>query len=355
MLIEQQALRAVVRAVVAAGGSGAAEASVVADHLVEANLAGHDSHGVGMIPAYVKGLRSGALRPNRHVQMHSDQGCMLVLDGGQGYGQVIGRESMELGIERARAHGICLLALRNTFHLGRIGTYAEQCAAVGLVSMHHVNVIGHAPLVAPFRGSDRRFSTNPYTCAIPPTAATPPAVLDMATSKVAYGKVRVARERGERVPEGALIDVHGAPTTDPEVMYTPPLGAMCAFGEHKGYALAVMNELLAGVLSGGGTIATETRTDAIINNMLSIVIDPARLIPAAAYAEGVDAFVAHVKASPPAQADRPVLVPGDPERAARAGRAARGIELEDDVWSAILAAGVELGLGEPELRALAGA
>lgn len=353
MRITGHALRAVARAIVAAGGSSETEAATVADHLVDANLAGHDSHGVGMLPEYVNCLGLGTLRANRELVVLADQGCTLVLDGGAGYGQVMGRDAMCIAIDRARQHGVCVTALRNTFHLARIGAYAEQCAAAGMVSMHHVNVIGHGALVAPFGGSDRRFSTNPYTCAVPGTDHTPPTVLDMATSQVAYGKVRVARARGLNVPEGALVDAGGQPSTDPGVMFEPPLGAMSCFGAHKGYALAVMNELLAGAVAGGGTIACETRTDAIINGMLSVVIDPARFNDAGARETQTDACVNHFKASPPADPDRPVLVPGDPERAARATRGCDGIEVEDSTWAAILDAGAAVGLAHDDLQRLA--
>ena len=349
----QQALRAVARTIVAAGGSAAEEAAAVADHLVEANLAGHDSHGVGMLVEYVNCLRAGSLRPNRRLEVLADHGSVLVLDGGQGYGQVMGGAAMELAIERARRHGVCVAALRNSFHLARIGAYAEQCAAAGLVSTHHVNVIGHGGLVAPFRGSDRRFSTNPYTCAIPATGDTPATVLDMATSQVAYGKVRVARDRGAKVVEGALLDASGSPSTDPNVMFDEPQGAMTCFGAHKGYALAVMNELMAGAVTGGGTIARERRTDAIINGMLSVLIDPHRLTTPADYATEVDAFVAHVKASPPADPALPVLVPGDPERIARAQRGRDGIDIGAATWEAILAAGELLGVTRQTLVAIA--
>ncbi len=353
MNIAEPALRAVARTIVAAGGSSAAEASAVAEHLVEANLSGHDSHGVGMLPEYVNCLRAGTLHPNRELIVVADHGCLLVLDGGQGYGQVMGRAAMHRAIERAAVHGVCVVALRNCFHLARIGAYAEQCAAAGMVSMHHVNVIGHGPLVAPFGGSDRRFSTNPYTCAVPGTATTPPTVLDMATSQVAYGKVRVARARGESLPAGALVDAAGQPSRDPNVMFEPPLGALNCFGAHKGYALAVMNELLAGAIAGGGTIADDTRTDAIVNGMLSVVIEPGRLTDPHTRETQIDRCVAHIKASPPADPTRPVMVPGDPERAARATRAREGIDIEPDTWEAILEAGEALGIERAQLLSLA--
>ena len=355
MLIQHDKLRAVVRAICAAAGSTGDEPAQVADNLVYANLTGHDSHGVGMLPRYIACALSGTLKLNQHVKIVQDHGTMLVLDGQAGYGQVIGGEAMALGIERARTHGVVVMALRNSFHLCRIGAWAEQCAAEGMISMHYVNVIGHKPLVAPFRGADARYATNPYTCILPATDANPTTLLDMATSVVAMGKVRVAKNKGEAVKDGALIDSAGKPTTDPNVMYTPPFGAVLPFGEHKGYGMALMAEMLAGVLSGGQTMRPETiRTDdTIINNMLTIVFDPRRLVGEDFYKAEVDATIAHVKASPPQDPAEPVLVPGDPERATRAEREANGVPLDGATWEEILAAAESVGLTRGDIEGMA--
>ena len=150
------ALTRAIEAIVAAGGSEAREAKLVSSNLVLANLMGHDSHGVGMIPRYVDALGEGGLKPNRHPSVTLDSGTMLALDGQMGYGQAVGVEAMDLGIERARKHGVCVMGLGRAHHLGRIGHWAEQAVAQGLVSIHFVNVISRA-IVAPWGGSDARF------------------------------------------------------------------------------------------------------------------------------------------------------------------------------------------------------
>jgi uncharacterized oxidoreductase len=354
MLIKHDKLRAIVRAICTAAGSKGDEPAQVADNLVDANLTGHDSHGVGMLPRYVACVLIGELTPNQHVKVLKDDGTILMLDGGKGYGQVIGREAMTLGIERARRHGVCVLTVRDSFHLCRIGAWAEQCAAAGMVSMHYVNVLGRRPIVAPFRGSDARYGTNPYTCVLPGTDNNPPVLLDMATSLVAVGKVRVARNKGERVKPGALIDSEGSPTTDPNVMYTQPYGAVLPFGEHKGYGMALMSEMLAGVLSGGDTMRRDTarEKDVAINNMLAIVFDPARFVDGGRYGAEVDATIADVKASPPQDPAAPVLMPGDPERASRAERGANGIPIDDATWDELLTAAESVGLAREEILAM---
>src|SRR6218665_3229891 len=202
-----------------AAGSRAAEAQKVAANLVLANLSGHDSHGVGMVPRYVDAVLEGGLKPNTSAKATVDIGTMLALDGQRGYGQVVGEQAMQMGIERAQQHGSCIMTVGNSHHLGRIGHFAEMAIAAGLVSLHFVNVLSR-PVVAPFGGGDGRFGTNPCCIGIP-LQGQEPFVLDFATSRVAQGKMRVAHNKGERVPEGTLIDELGRPTTDPGVVVGP--------------------------------------------------------------------------------------------------------------------------------------
>jgi len=353
--IAAKPLRAVVRAMCLAAGSTETEAGLVAENLVQANLYGHDSHGVGMLPNYFDGIHSGALKVNQHAKIVRDEDAVIVIDGGTGFGQVIGKEAMDIAIERTRRLGVCVMAIRNSYHLCRIGAWAEQAAAAGMVSTHHTNVVGHGAIVAPYRGSDGRYVTNPYTAVMPATENNPPVLLDFATSFVAAGKIRVARNKRVPAPEGALIDHRGRPTTDPNVLYEEPKGALKSFGEHKGYGMALLNELFAGVLSGGGTCRPETQREpaAIINCMLSVVIDPMRLVAREFFNAETDATIAHVKTSPPANPTEPVLVPGDPERATAKERGANGIPVDDETWSQIKAGAALFGLHGEEMDRLA--
>ena len=355
--IDHGKLRDAIAAVCAAGGSEEREARIVADNLVDANMSGHDSHGVGMVPSYILAVVNGGLNLNAHAKIVVDHGAIVVIDGVSGYGQVIGQEAMEIGIERAKTHGAAVVGLRNAHHIGRIGQWGEQCAAAGLVSMHHVNVIGHPGSVAPFRGSDARYVTNPYCAVMPATEENPPTVLDFATSFVAMGKIRVARNKGEPAPEGALIDKTGQPSRDPNIMYTNPKGgALNPFGEHKGYGLALLNEILPAAMLGAVGCRPETNFDPpkTINNMLSIIIDPMKLVSRDRFNSEVDATIKHVKASPAADPAKPVLVPGDPERMSKAKRAAEGVPVDDETWREIAEAGESVGLATADLNRIAG-
>jgi uncharacterized oxidoreductase len=354
MRIVPARLRRLTATILGRGGSEPAEADLVAGHLVDANLAGHDSHGVGLIPHYVRHLQAGLVVPNTSVKALKDDGAFLMFDGQRGFGRRVAGEAMAAAIERGRTAGVVVVTLANAHHVGRVGAYGELASAAGLVSIHFVNVADHAGLVAPFRGSDARFSTNPVCIGMPGTDTQPPLLLDMATSGVAMGKVLVARLAGKRLPDGNLIDAHGTPTNDPEVMYREPRGALLPFGAHKGYALAVLTELLAGAMSGGGTIQPENpRRGGIVNNMFSILVDPARLAGVDWMRREIDGFVGYVKASPATDPARPVLVPGDPERLAREARQREGIPLDAATWDEMVTAGAAMGVTRAQAESIA--
>jgi uncharacterized oxidoreductase len=346
-------LSAIGATIIAAGGSRAEEARLVADHLVDANLAGHDSHGIGMVPAYVRHVLARLVVPNTRVKTVKDDGPTLMFDGQRGYGRAVAGEAIAAAIARCRETGVVAMTLANAHHIGRVGAYGELAAAAGLVSLHFVNVTDHRALVAPFRGTDARFVTNPVCIAFPATDRQPGILLDMATSAIAMGKVRVARNEGKLVDEGVLLDETGRPTRDPGVMYREKHGALLPFGGHKGYALAVVTELLAGALSGGPTIQpANPRLGGTINNMFSVLVDPARLAGVDWLRREIDGFVDFVKASPPADPAAPVLVPGDPERLARERRAREGVEVDAVTWAELVAAAEQLGVTRTALDAI---
>jgi uncharacterized oxidoreductase len=311
-------------------GSGEREARLTADHLVTANLSGHDSHGIGMAPRYVKSWKCGELQLNRQVEVVLDNGPLVTIDGRHGMGQSVTHQAMEIAIARAKAHGVCVMGLKNAHHLGRVGHWAEQAVATGLASVHFTNAVSTVPMVAPHGGGVARFLTNPFTVGIPrPDGG--PILLDFATSAIAHGKVRVAWNKKKHdpsveVPEGCLIDAVGRPTRDPNVMFEPPEGphgALQTAAAHKGYALAMVCELLGAALTGGATAAPAHRTMqfAIWNSMLAIVFDPQRIGPAERFAAEARAFTDWVQSAPLSGATDRIMMPGDPERRARAERA----------------------------------
>jgi len=352
-LIPLPRLQAAMQLVVRGFGSSPAEVSAVVDNLIAANLTGHDSHGIGMLPRYAEAYLQGGLTPNAHVSTELDGGALLRLNGNAGFGQVIGHEAMALGIARARSSGCCVVALGNSHHLGRIGAWAEQAAAAGLVSVHFVNVIARA-VVAPHGGGDARFGTNPF-CAGVPLPGREPVILDFATSMIAQGKTRVAYNKGETVAPGCLIDDQGQPTQNPRYSVVPPLGALLTFGAHKGFGLALMCELLGGALAGGMTQRDDDGTRRrVLNGMFSVLVDPSALGGQAAFESEALAFLDWVKDSPAREGFDPVAVAGEPERATRARRTAGGVPVDATTWQEILDAAAKLDVNPAQVRAAAG-
>jgi uncharacterized oxidoreductase len=327
-------------------GSDPAEAAIVAEHLVDANLTGHDSHGVGLLPAYAANLRKGVLLANRRGRVAMESGPLAAVEGDGGYGQVIARDAMAVAIRIARAQGVAVVALRRTHHIGRVGAYGEQLAEAGLASLHFVNGNSGPPPVAPWGGREGRFATNPVCIAMPGSARHPRFVLDFATSRIAMGKARVAHNAGKSVIPGALLDAAGAPTTDPGVLYRQPRGVLLPFGEHKGFGLALACDILAGIVGGAGSIQPGNPRDrGIVNGMLSIAIDPARF-DGGGEAE-YDALLDYVLGCAPVDGNLPVMIAGDPERRNRADRGARGIPVDPGTWRQLADFARTLGIDPP--------
>ena len=336
-----------VEAIFVAAGSEPREAEIIAAHLVDASLMGHDSHGIIRVSKYIDWLRAGQVRANRRLRIVSDRGALVVADGEFGFGQVVGREAMDIAAERARSHGLATVALRNCGHLGRIGAWPEMLAERGLASIHFVNTSGFGILVAPFGGADRRLSANPIAAGTPRKGGRP-IILDIATSAIAEGKIQLARNKGEQLPPGLVLDGHGQPTTDPNVFYADPPGAILPFGGHKGSGLSFFCEILAGSLTGGqASNPKSTTADRLVNNMLSLAFDPAAFGDSDAFANDLTRLVEWVKAAPPSTPGGEVLLPGEVEDRVRRERVDKGLPIDDATWRALSMTAASLGVPTP--------
>ena len=324
-----------------AAGCGPAERSRIAHYLVESNLVGHDSHGVIRVPYYIDWLRAGKVVANQTLKVVFENDALAVVDGQFGFGQVMGEESMRLGIDKAGRQGVAVVALRNSGHLGRIGDWAEMAAAAGKVSLHFVNTSGGGILVAPFGGTQRRISANPIAAGIP-SASGPPIILDISTCTIAEGKLKVAFNKGSKVPDGCILDGDGQPTNDPRAFYASPPGAILPLGGHKGYGLSVLAEVLAGALTGGS--CSHFGVDRVANGMLSIVIEPSFFQTADSFAREIADFVTHVKSSRTVVPDGEILMPGEPEARTRVRKLRDGIEVDETTWGQIVATAESLGV-----------
>jgi len=324
-------LRALALKAVAACGCPPDEAEMIADSLVRSNLAGHDSHGLIRIEQYVQMVQSGAIVPGAPTTVVRETPCAALLDGGWNFGQVVGRRALELAIRKAREYGTGTVSVRNSNHLGRLGEYTLLAAEAGMICIGTVNNHGRGNLVAPFGGSDGRLATNPISFACPGPER--PIVVDITTSVVAEGKVRLKRNAGQPAPEGWLIDNQGRPTTDPNDLYATPRGAILPFGGdvgHKGFALGVMVDILSGALSGAG--CSQSATGRLGNAMFFMVLDIEKFLPKEEFLEHVAVFEEYVRASPPAPGFQEILMPGEPEFRTEERRRREGVVIDDETW-----------------------
>lgn len=350
MIIKHERLQALTTAIFKAAGCQAQEAERVAFYLVEANLAGHDSHGVLRIPTYVQWLQSGKVLPNKTLKIIFENDVIAVADGEFGLGQSLGEQTMKLGIAKSSRHGVAVIALRNSGHLGQIGAWALMAARANKISIHFVNTSGAGILVAPYGGISRRISANPIAAGVPIKGGEP-VVLDISTSTVAEGKIRLALNKGIPVPDGCLIDAQGRPTNDPKVFYGNPPGAILPFGGHKGSGLAIVADLLAGALTGSSCSNPE-HAHRVVNGMLTILIDPTAFVSEDEFYQEAQRFLAYVKSSEKASQTDEILLPGEIESRTRDKRLQEGIHLDDQTWSQILGTSGSLGLSRQQVDKL---
>jgi uncharacterized oxidoreductase len=317
------------------------DAAWVATLLVRANLRGHDSHGVIRIPHYVRSLKAGETNPTPSIRVEHETAVIARLDGDLGFGQVVARRGIALAIDKAKAQGLSAVTLRRTNHVGRLADYAEMAAAEGLVGMLWVNV-PMALNVAPWGGAARRLGTNPHAIAVPGPGGTVAMSHDFATSVWAEGKLKVKFNRGEKAAPGVMLNGRGEPSTDPREYYADPPGSLLTAGEHKGYGLSLVIEILAGILSGTG--AARPKPGPVRNGTLMMCLDPERFLPLADLHARVAGLFAFVRSAPLAAGAREILIPGEPEERTLRERRATGVPLDDETWRQIRECAAEVGV-----------
>ncbi len=323
------------------------EAETVIQFLVTANVVGHDSHGVIRIPQYVTAIHRGMIKPGTPIEITKETPSTAVINGNWGFGQVITSKAMRIAIEKARAHSVSVVGAHHCNHIGRLADYTIMATEQNMMGIAMVNNHGAGSLVAPHGGRERRLSTNPICFAVPtgsPQSQTEPLVVDITTSVVAEGKVRVMRNRGEPIPEGWILDAQGNPSTNPADLYEPP-GAMLPFGDivaHKGFALSMMVDILSGVISNAGF----SREDAsrIGNGVFLTVINISTFMPIEEFAAQIKTLIEFIKSSELAPGFDEILIPGEPEARTRKKRLAEGIFIDDETWKQIIEAGKSVGI-----------
>lgn len=325
--------------VLEAVGTPPEPARLVAKQLVEANLTGHDSHGVVRLPQYCKDRKDGQIKPDAQPTIERENATTAVVDGQRGWGPVAAWFATDLAIRKAEQAGISAVCVRNTYHVGRVGVYPEAAAVKGYVGIAFCNVHGGGR-VAPWGGKEGLLGTNPIAIAVPTENS--PIVVDFASSAVAEGKVRLAMFEGRKVPLGWVLDEEGEFSDDPNEAYGP--GTLAPLGGdqgHKGYGLAVALDLLGGVLSGAGC---GLMTKWYGNGLLLQVIDPANFGDPAEFRRGIQDYCRYLKSASPRDGVEEVWLPGEVEKNHRAVRAEQGVEVATEVWQQLGQLNDELGI-----------
>lgn len=318
-----------------AEGVSDAEAEVVATHQVKANLVGHDSHGVIHIPEYVDRIHRGHIVPGAPFEVVRESATSARIDGHWGFGFVVTERAMRMAIEKARTHDVAAITVFQQSHIGRLGDYPTMAAAEGMIGIITADSGAGPKAVAPFGGRERRLGTNPICIGVPSDLEAT-VLLDMATSAVAAGKVSLARNRREQIPDSWVIDKDGNPTTDPNDYYRG--GAILPVGAdqgHKGSGLSFMVEMFSGILTGlGFGIDPQARHN---DGCFIAVFNVNAFRPLAEFKQEVREFAEYIKDTPPAQGFNEVYYPGEIEWRTEGQRRQEGIYVEDDTWEAISA------------------
>ncbi len=320
------------------------ESAIVSSSLVESNLVGHDSHGVIRIPQYVMLIRKGDILPGAQMEIIRETPSTAVLNGNWGFGQVLGRRAMKIAIEKASTKSVATVTLRRSNHIARLGEYVSIAAEENMVGIIMVNNHGAAQYMPPWGGIARRLSPNPLAVGFP-SGSQNPVILDITTAVVAEGKIRVKLNRGEKLPEGWIIDAQGKPSTDPKDLYGPPQGAILPFGGiagHKGYGLGFIVDVLAGALSGAG--CSRADVDRFGNAVFITVININDFLPIDEFKSHVDGLIEYVKSSPKLPGVDEIFFPGEVEAREREKRSQKGIFVEDETWDQIIKSAKELNL-----------
>ncbi|MFA9517331.1 Ldh family oxidoreductase [Halopenitus sp. H-Gu1] len=331
--VDPDSLEAFAQTAIEGCGAPAGTAETVARSLVSADLVGHSSHGVVRLPYYATQIDDGSLDPTA-LPAVEETGLFHQIDGGGAFGQVTGRRAVELLTETAAEHGVGVVGIHDSGHLGRIGEWADQVAGEGYLFASWVNLHGGAQRIAPHGTADRRLGTNPITFAVPSFGALPfDMIYDGATSQVAHGKIIERDGSGERLPTDWTITETGDPV-EHAADFEDQIGALLPLGGtetgHKGFGLATMTELFAAII-GGGPVASEEEQNWAGNGAAFVAIDPTVFSTREAVAERVSKLSQFIRSAEPIEADGEVLLPGEPEYRTARDRRKAGIPIEDAV------------------------
>lgn len=322
----------------AAQGVPLDKAELIAETLVEANLTGHDSHGVSYYVTYSDRIKKGFIDVEAEPKIVKETPSSALVDGRWAPGQVTAMKVIGLTVEKAKGHAVSAVGAFNCNHIGRVGYYTNWAARHGVAALAFVNV-GH-PSVSVHNGLGKVFGTNPISAAFP-TGEAKPFLMDYATSIVAAGKLSVARANHKKIPTNWVRDKEGNITDDPFALREG--GWLLSFGEHKGYCLQFIAELLGAVMTGSRTGLDPETEPYSPNGVFAIAIDPNAFVGLEVFKKRADSLLFGVKGTKP-KPEKRILIPGEPEWETKGQRLSEGIQIPDETWNQIVSLVKELGI-----------
>ena len=326
----------IVHQIFCAAGARSGDAMQIAEILVANHLAGHDSHGILRIPEYLQSIVDGEIDPQAIPEVIQDTPTSALVKGNWSFGQVVGNFATDLAIKKALEVGVCAVSVVQAAHTGRLAVFTERAAAKDVVMFMTIGTVDR-PMTAPYGGAAPILGTNPMAFSIPNSKG-PDVTLDFATSAIAAGKIKVAKAKHEQLPPNCLLDKNGEPTTNPNDFFNG--GFMLPFGGHKGYALAIIAELLSGPLVGNESYSGVTQRSGIFIFALRSDLFQAK----DTYDQALQKSIKKIKGIPPAKGFSEVLMPGEPEARTAQGRLLNGIDIPEDTWEAVKKAGFSVGV-----------
>ena len=343
MIFQYKYLLKITKEIFKACGTPEPEAGIVADVLVSSNLMGLDSHGVIRIPQYVRMVQKGDIIPDSPLSILRETPNTAIVDGGWNFGPVSGIRGMQIAIEKAKANSIGCVTVRNCNHAGRLGAYPQLASEENLIGMAVCSSFGGGHYVCPWGGREGRLATNPIAFAVPTEGN--PILIDVSTSVVSEGKIRVMRDGGKELPEGWVLDANGKPSTNPKDFYGPPMGVILPLGGkqgYKGYAFSMIVEILGTVLLNEGYEHDEVQARG--NGLWLMALDITAFISHEQFKSRINEMVTYLKSSKTAHGFDEVTIPGEIDFRLMARRKEEGVPMEDETWRQIEEVANELGV-----------
>ena len=311
-------------------------ASQVADVLIANNLAGHDSHGILRIPEYLENIKNGEIVPSATPEILQETPVSALISGNWSFGQVVGNMATDVAIAKAKSQGVAAVSVVQAAHTGRLAAFTERASDQGVVMFMTIGTVDR-PMTAPYGGAAPILGTNPMAFSLPNRDG-PAVTLDFATSAIAAGKIKVAKAMHQSLPPDTLMDKNGNPSTNPQDFFEG--GFMVPFGGHKGYALAIIAEMMSGPLAGCDAFPGVTARSGIF--IFALRADLFR--PMTAYQDALSKSIGKIKAIPPAKGFSQVMMPGEPEYQTKLSREKNGIEIQVDTWESVRKAALTIGI-----------